>query len=257
MVQNSNRNVCLFFLPFIMKNTTLFFTFLLVSCFALAQTKQTSLGFTFSGDYTKVMRSGGSDMDRFMAKILDGRLGMTAGIHASFQRRTNGAFDIGLLYMEHVEGYQNVNLYDYFYNPYFSLSEVRSKNQMIGIPMNWLFFLNPGKTRFYASVGIAPTYCFAGSVSIQLTSIRGDVRSDYRHEVYDFDIANLYLSGNLALGFSHALGEHFDLRMAPTARFLTSSESFKNEMKFFPLFIGLNAGLYYKFNSKSPESHPH
>ncbi len=225
---------------------------LLLTASAFAQKGTTSLGLTFSGDYTHAFYTGGSDAFNKYTKEIKGKFGYTAGINASFQRREKGAFDIGLLYMRYHEYNGDGS------SGSVSFSRVHSYSHLVSIPLNWLFYFNPAsKTRVYTSIGFAPSYYFASTYDYEYNfsgTYYSGRKTTYSKEV---DMDNLYLTGTVSVGVSQYLNENFELRIAPTYRVMTAITGLGDEIKAFPYFIGLNAGVYYKFNSKSPESRAH
>ena len=234
------------------KITTL--TILLLTTFgALAQKGTKSLGLTFSGDYTRSVYSGGSSGFQQYTDDINGKFGFTAGINASFQRRNKGAFDIGLLYMQHHEN----TSYEIFFYPSGGSYRLDYYAHIVSIPLNWLFYVNEGKTRVYASIGIAPSYYVAGTVDYDIKNNGVSFLSGRETQYAELDFDYLFLAGTASVGVSQYLSEQFELRLAPTFRIMTNISNLGEDVKVFPYFIGVNAGIYYKFNSKSPESRPH
>lgn len=210
-----------------------------------------AIGVSLSPDFnyrSLYAKSQYKSMKNFINSVEIPKMGYTAGLKLSTNKRDNFSFEIGLLYSNKGFQTQNQKLIPIAPDPS-SPDYIQSKFRMyyLDVPLIVNRYIKPNdKNGFYATLNLSPNFFL---VEQQISTMQfKDNRIVVEKTTRKSDqTINLSLGVGLGIGYEHELSEKSYFKIQPTFRHsITSFKDFNSPIKWLLYSAGVDFSFYHK-----------
>lgn len=220
--------------------------------FLFAQENKWQLGINFSPDYYNiwVKPTKENSWQNAYKDAYKGSMCFSTGLLVDRKLGNRWIFETGITYIEQTEVIKD---FYYDYNGSYDVAQwnysLSSKitTHYLAIPLNALYFLNLGRTKFFIQLGAMPLFYIASKGNYEANYFSGETFKENFN--YTADRVRIeFIQGTIGFGLSQQISDNFELRVAPTYRHYFSTNSNRWKISYpTPFAIGLNIGGFMKF----------